>query len=430
MRPDVKNAGTILAEDRTRRFDLSAPPLLRCMLIRLAADRHRLVLTNHHILMDGWSFPILVKELFALYASKGNDIALPRVTPYREYLAWIAAQDRAAAITAWQEALAGLEDATYLAPDKPERTPAAPEQISFTLSETLTSALTQQARTQHLTLNTFIQAAWAILLGRLTGRNDVVFGVTVAGRPPELAGVESMVGLFINTLPLRVKLPPDKPLRAILKELQDSQSRLIAHQHLGLAEIQSLTGLGELFDTLLVSENYPLDRDSLAANAGGLRLFNFTMHDTAHYPVTLLAISDKRLQLRLDYRPDLFERASVEALGGRLVRLLEAAIADPERAIGSLDILAPAERDTILHKWNDTAQAVPSTTVPELFAAQAARPMRSPWCSASKALPTPNSMRAPTSSHMICAVSTSARRLSWGCASNARWRWWLGCSGF
>ena len=114
-----------------------------------------------------------------------------------------------------------------------------------------------------------LQAAWAILLGRMTGRDDVVFGVTVAGRPPEIAGIESMVGLFINTLPLRVKLPPGKPLSDLLKELQDSQSRLMAHQHLGLAEIQSLAGLGELFDTLMVFENYPVDRSSVDSRSAG-----------------------------------------------------------------------------------------------------------------------------------------------------------------
>ena len=228
----------LLTQDRAERFDLAAPPLLRGTLIRLAADQHRLVLTIHHILMDGWSMPIMVQELLALYAHKGDDDVLPRVTPYRNYLAWIAAQDRGAAIATWQEALAGLEGATRLAPHQPGRAPAVPEQITRALSETLTAALTRQARSQGLTLNTFIQAAWAILLGRLTGREDVVFGVTVAGRPPEIAGIETMVGLFINTLPLRIKLPPATPLRTLLKDIQDGQSRLIAHQHLGLAEIR------------------------------------------------------------------------------------------------------------------------------------------------------------------------------------------------
>ena len=218
-----------------------------------------------------------------------------------------------------------------------------------------------------------MQAAWAILLGRLTGRDDVVFGVTVAGRPPEIAGIESMVGLFINTLPLRVRLPPSKPLIAVLKELQDGQSRLMAHQHLGLAEIQRLAGLGELFDTLAVFENYPVDRGSLAAEAGGLRLTDVDGHDATHYPLSLMALPGERLRLRLDYRPDLFDRAGVDAIADRLVRLLEAVVAEPERAIGSLDILTADERHTILHTWNDTARAIPSATLPELFAAQVAR---------------------------------------------------------
>src|SRR5208337_1852284 len=230
----------------------------------------------------------------------------------------------------------------------------------------------EQARRHGLTPNTLIQTAWAVLLGRLLGRDDVVFGVTVAGRPPEIAGIDRMVGLFINTLPLRVKLPPAKPLLELLREVQDNQSKLMAHQHLGLAEIQSAVGLGELFDTLVVFQNYPLD-DSSTADAGGLRLASVSGHDATHYPLALMAIPGEQLGLRLDHRPDLFDRASVEALAGRFIRLLEAAVAQPERAIGRLDILAPAERDTILRGWNDTARPVPSATLPELFAAQVAR---------------------------------------------------------
>src|SRR5712691_7572210 len=363
----------ILAADRAERFDLTSPPLVRFTLIRLAADDHRLVLTNHHIVMDGWSLLVLVQELLTLYAHNGDARALPRVTPYRDFLAWIAAQDRVAATAAWREALAGLEQGTRLAPHQPGRVPITPEKITLELSEPMTAALTRQARTQGLTLNTVIQAAWGILLGRLTGRDDVVFGVTVAGRPPEIAGIESMVGLFINTLPLRIKLPASKPLFELLKEVQDGQSSLMAHQHLGLAEIQGLAGSGELFDTLVVFENYPVDRGTLAADVGGLRLTDITGLDATHYPVSLMAVPGDRLQLRFDYQPDLFDRDSVEIIGARLIRLLEAAVAEPDRAIGSLDILVPDERHTILHGWNDTARAVPSATLPELFAAQVAR---------------------------------------------------------
>ena len=237
----------------------------------------------------------------------------------------------------------------------------------------MTAALAQQARQRGLTLNTVMQAAWGILLGRLTGRSDVVFGVTVAGRPPEIAGIERMVGLFINTLPLRLRLDPAQPLHTLLSELQDAQSRLIAHQHLGLAEIQGLAGVGELFDTLVVFENYPVDHGGLAAEVGGLRLTHVSGQDATHYPVTLGVVPGEQLRLRLDYRGDLFDRASAQALAGRLVRLLAAATTEPERAIGRLDILSAEERAIILRGWNETARAVAPATLPDLFGAQAAR---------------------------------------------------------
>ena len=223
--------------------------------------------THHHILLDGWSVAVLLQELLTLYAD-GDVTALPQVTSYRDYLAWLAAQDRAAAAAAWQGALAGLEEPTFVAPRDLGRAPAASEKFSFTASEALTGALVQQSRSRGLTLNTYVQAIWAILLGRMTARDDVVFGITVAGRPPEIAGIESMVGLFINTLPLRVKLPSNKRVIELLTELQETQSQLMSHQHLGLAEIQGETGLGPLFDTLVVFENYPMERAGTTATTG------------------------------------------------------------------------------------------------------------------------------------------------------------------
>ena len=190
------------------------------------------------------------------------------------------------------------------------------------------------ARDCAVTLNTVIQVAWGIVLGRLSGRDDVVFGVTVAGRPVEIAGVERMVGLFINTLPLRMSLPPGKPFAELLRETQDSQSRLAAHPYLGLSEIQQAAGVGDLFDTLMVFENYPA---ASVAPAQDLKLVGVHGRDATHYPLTLVVQPDHTLGLRLDYRPDLFERGSIEALGARLLRLLQSAAAGPERAIGSLE---------------------------------------------------------------------------------------------
>ena len=216
------------------RFDLTCPPLLRFALLRLSAVEHRLVLCSHHLVSDGWSTPVLVQELLTLYAHNGDAGALGRVTPYRDYLSWLSRQDRAAARAAWQEALRGLEEATHVAAPDATRAARVPEQLTVSLEAGLSAGLVEQGRRQGVTLNTILQVAWAILLGRLTSRDDVVFGVTVAGRPPEIAGIERMVGLFINTLPLRVRLAPSTPLLELLEQVQESQSRLMAHQHLGL----------------------------------------------------------------------------------------------------------------------------------------------------------------------------------------------------
>jgi amino acid adenylation domain-containing protein len=179
-----------------------------------------------------------------------------------------------------------------------------------------------------------------------------------------------MVGLFINTLPVRVRLHPKQPLSELLTRLQDSQSKLIAHQHLGLVELQRLTGLGALFDTLVVFENYPVDRNLFAQPSSGLRLSSAEAYGATHYPLTITALPGQRLHLRFGYRPDLFERCTVEEIAGRLERLLEGIAADPDQPIGRLEVLTPEERKQILGEWNETSRALPSTTLPALFEAQ------------------------------------------------------------
>ena len=266
-----------------------------------------------------------------------------------------------------------MEEPTRLAAAQPGAAPALPEEIIVELPEALTEALSRQARSLGLTLNSVLQGAWAILLGRLSGRDDVVFGTTVAGRAAEIPGIETMVGLFINTLPVRVRLRPAEALSELLTRLQDSQSELIAHQHLGLAEIQSLAGLGELFDTLVVFENYPVDRSALAQPVAGLALTSVEGRDATHYPLSLVAVPAERLRLRLQYRSDLFERSTVEAIGRRLAALLEAVVADPSQPIGRIELLAPEERRQLLFEWNATAREVPQATLPALLEAQVER---------------------------------------------------------
>ncbi|MFD0394692.1 condensation domain-containing protein [Streptomyces nogalater] len=230
-------AARLAGADRRARFDPARPPLLRFLLLRLGARHHRLVLTVHHIVWDGWSTSVLVRELFALYA--GGRLA--PVAPYGRYAAWLAGRDRDAARQAWREALAGLPGPTLVGTTG--RTEVPHGLVVHELDEATTRALTARTAAHGLTLNTVVQGAWAVVLGELTGGHDVVFGSSVSGRPPELPGVEGMVGLFTNTVPVRVRLAPDEPFPAALHRLQREQAALQPHDHLGLAEIQRAAGL-------------------------------------------------------------------------------------------------------------------------------------------------------------------------------------------
>ncbi|MFJ6194944.1 amino acid adenylation domain-containing protein [Micromonospora sp. NPDC092111] len=361
----------LLVADRAERFDLARPPLLRFTLARLPGGRYRLVLTNHHILLDGWSMPVLAGELFALYRSAGRTDALPPVAAARAYPAWRARQDRPAAEAAWREALAGVTGPTLVAPADAGRAPVPPAKLVREVPAPLTEALTATARAAGVTLNTVVQGAWAVLVGSLTGRDDVVFGATVAGRPAELPGVETMVGLFINTVPVRVRLDPAEPVTAVLAGLQDRQSTLQPHLHLGLPDIQRLAGHGELFDTLVVFENYPVDPAVLDLAGTGLAVRGVHGHDATHYPLTLVLVPGDRLALRLEYRPDLIDEATAGVLLERMNRLLTSIAADPSGPVGRLDPSSPAERHQVLVTWNRTRQPVAPATLPDLLARQA-----------------------------------------------------------
>ena len=363
-----------LQQDRVRPFEPAQAPLLRFALIQLAPQRARLVFTSHHILLDGWSMPIFLGELFALYRARGDDSALAPPVPYRNYLAWLKRQDRDKSLGAWKQALAGLQGPTLLAADPVEKS-GRQELIACSLSQELTQSLGKQARQHGLTLSTLLQGAWGVLLGRLTGSEDVVFGITVSGRPPELPGVERMVGLFINTVPLRLRFRLQEPVVQAMVRLQDEQSEMAAHQHLGLPEIQRLAGVPSLFDTLLVFENYPVASTARSPANDELQVTRGGSHggDTTHYPLSIVAVPGAQLQLRVGYRPDLLERATVEQLVARLECVLAAVAADPSQPIGRIEMLRPEERAQILVGWNDTAHAVPEATLPALFEQQVAR---------------------------------------------------------
>ncbi|MGW6575553.1 non-ribosomal peptide synthetase [Streptomyces sp. NPDC054945] len=363
---------TLLAEDRATRFDLARPPLLRFTLVRTGPLSHRLLLTYHHIVMDGWSWPVLVRELLALHHT--DDAPLGPVTPYSAFLSRLHSRDTAAAQDAWTRALDGLPGGTRTAPVSPPPGSVLPDRVETYLPESLTERLAALARGHRITSGTLLQGAWALLLGRQIRSEDVVFGAIVSGRDPELPGVADIVGLCINTVPVRVRIDPTESLVALFERLQDEQARLIDHHHLGLVEIQRLAGAGELFDSCVAFQNYPIDAAGLAAlGAGGLQVTGVDPYDAAHYPLSLTAIPGERLRLQIDYRPDVFERDTAQALIERLARLLEAVAEDPSCPVGTVDLLSPAERHRVLVEWNDTARDEEYAEVLERVRQQAGR---------------------------------------------------------
>ncbi|WJY42758.1 amino acid adenylation domain-containing protein [Streptomyces sp. P9-2B-2] len=370
----------LLAEDLNTHFALDTPPLLRLTLVRTGPERAELVLTSHHVLFDGWSMPILMKELLHLYATVGDPAALPRSRDYRLFLEWLARQDLDKSAEVWADELDGVEEPTLLAAQAasaPARSaPDVPEigHVDVALSAVDSGELSRRAAELGVTVNTIVQCAWGLLLAELTGRQDVVFGATVSGRPPAVGGADTMVGLFINTVPVRVRYAPSDTVAELLARLQSQQAALLEHHHYGLSDIHRLTGLDVLFDTLVAFESYPIDRVGISdANAvAGIEVTGIRPFTVTHYPLTVMAAADPQLRLSLQYQQKLFGRDAAEDIAARFARVLRNLTGEPDRLVAVLDVLTAGERDRLLYEYNDTATPVPALTIPELFARQAA----------------------------------------------------------
>ncbi len=351
-----------LAADRERRFDLARPPLMRFTLVKLAPTAYKLVITNHHILVDGWSWGVLMEDLFTLYAQRGDAGGMPLVVPYRNYPEWLSKQDSQASLRVWREALDGVDRPTVLAPDAAVE-PVVPARITVS-PDGLGGAVDRVVRANKLTAATLVQAAWAAVLQAITGREDVVFGTTVSGRAPEIPGVQKMVGMFINTVPVRVRLRPDEPVADNLGRLRDEQSKLVAHQYLRLTDVVRQTGLPTLFDTFVVFENYPADFSSREI-APGVRLTDVGGQDAAHYPLRLAAaLTDQQLEVLLEYRPDVFDAVAAQWIIDAYVRALWDVVQRWDEPFEQPITLSEENRQRLFGSLAVLTESVPETTGP------------------------------------------------------------------
>lgn len=337
------------ADERHRPFNLERGPAIRFVLIETPGPRWRFIVVAHHIIIDGWSLPLFVGELISLYRSGGDPAALPPPPrPYRDYIGWLAARDQETSRNLWREHLADLGGPTLVTPALASGEPPAgePRRTEINLDRAASLSLAEAARSHGVTVNTLVQMAWAAVLSAFTDRSDVVFGVTVSGRPGELAGVETMVGLFINTVPLRVRLDPMAPVGTQCVALQREAAKLRDHSYLPHNELRSLGGIGEMFDTLLVYENFPpgglVGGGDFVANGATFR--PAALESVSHFPVTIAAhmIGDE-LTVLVEVIDGALGQMSPESLGRRVLTTAQRLITHWDNPLRDVSVLIDGE---------------------------------------------------------------------------------------
>ncbi|OBB69510.1 non-ribosomal peptide synthetase [Mycobacterium sp. 852014-50255_SCH5639931] len=334
------------AGERRRPFDLEHGPAIRFLLVELPGARWRLVLTAHHIVIDGWSLPVFVNEMMMLYRSGGDLSALPAgPRPYRDYIGWLAGRDPEASQQVWRRHLAGLPGPTLLSAalgSAEGRRTGLPRTTELRMPAEATTRLVEETRARGITINTLIQMAWALVLSRLTDTHDVVFGVTVSGRPPELAGVETMIGLFINTVPMRVRLDPAATVGEQCRAVQRNAALLREHSHVGHAQLRALGGVGEMFDTLLVYENFPLDGLTAGTEltAAGATFRPSALQTLSHFPITVAAhIAGGELVVLVEVIDGALGAVPAATFGRRVITTAERLLRDWERPLRQVSVL-------------------------------------------------------------------------------------------
>jgi amino acid adenylation domain-containing protein len=373
----------LIQADRARGFDLSRAPLMRQILIRLSDDVYQFIWSRSHLLLDGWSNPLILRDVFAYYDAyrqgKALELAAPR--PYQDYIHWLQRQDVGQAERFWRPVLAGFRAPTPLGVDRTLALPVKDEQgvgdQRLVLSTEIGAALQALTRKHQLTLNTVAQGMWALLLSRYSGEDDVLFGGIVSGRPAELAGCETMVGLFINTLPVRVKVPADTRVLPWLRKLQEAQVEARQYEYSPLVQIQAWSEMPRgvpLFESILAFENYPLSPATEQGNGNGLQIGHALTTERTNYPLTLMMTVGAQLSLRILYQRARFEGVAISRMLEHMQILLEGISAGPEQKLSELPLLSPGERERLLIEFNETRVAYPADRyVHEMFEEQVER---------------------------------------------------------
>jgi len=369
-----------LENDTAQVFDLANPPLIRVAVLQTAPEAYWIVISNHHIILDGWSMSILRGEVSRLYQHyvHRTPVDLEETAHFSEYVKWLRTRNLTEAEKFWRNELKGFSAATRLPIDKAAgQLPGAIEHFSerqISLNAALTNSIRECARRNHLTLSTLVQAAWAVLLSRYSANREVVFGITVSGRPYEMPGCESLVGLLINTLPLRVGIAPDDSCLSTLKKVQGTVAGLLEHEQTSLSQLQEWCDAPRnlpLFETLVVFENFAGSGSSFDLD-GSMKLFRSHLSRT-NYPLTLVVDPAADLQFQVIFDAARFAGDAVERMLGHLTNILETMVMNVEQPVSSVSLLTPAETRTLLLDWNGEQSSVVDQPVSRLFEQQVER---------------------------------------------------------
>ena len=418
----------IVEQELSRGLDLAHAPLLRLILVRLDEDRYDLLWTTHHLYIDGWSWPILFKDLAAVYGALRAGLAptLPKACSYGSYIRWLS-QRPASSEAFWRTELAGLEEPTPLdlglpTPDADRRLGSEPEAgdeevLALSLAET--EQLQSLARAQQVTLSSVVQAAWALVLSHYSGLSDVVFGAAFSGRPPELPGIDQLVGPCVNDVPVSARIAHDEPVAVLLTQLQQRQPELSQHQYDPLAEIQSWTGVPprlRLFESLIVFQNYVVDEAALRLGPD-TRIRLVSGPDATDYPVTLVVVPGQHMRFKLLSHSGRFPRAQGTTMLRDLWTVLEAIATQPGATAASVleripeetrgkatTVASPARR---LRRPRTSRRSDRSRKASRLSGASFSRSIGSGWTTTSS---TWVDIRCSSSAHTSGSAQRSIRR--------------------
>ncbi|WP_025715888.1 non-ribosomal peptide synthetase, partial [Paenibacillus sp. 1-18] len=374
-------------EDKARGFDLRRDVLLRVAILRTGEDSYHFVWSFHHIVMDGWCLSLVNKEVFESYAAlqEGRVPELAPAVPYSSFIEWLEVQDHKAAADYWSSYLSGYEQQTALPAVKSGRKSEGYTASDWVadLERELTLRVEETAKRYQVTINTLLQTAWGIVLQKYNDHNDVVFGSVVSGRPSDISGVEDIIGLFINTIPVRIRSEADESFAEVMKKMQEQALASHAYDTYPLFEIQALTDQKQnLIQHIMVFENYPVDEqvEQLGHNdEASFEIDNVTVFEQTNYDFNLAVMPGEALRLSFGFNTQVYDAADIQRIAGHFIHLLEQVTGNPNIAVSEIKLATPQEESEILNVFNEGASAntivdeMSRYTLHQLFEQQAAR---------------------------------------------------------